>query len=468
MAVKFKRTKIIASLGPATDSMEAVTDLVAAGVNGIRLNLSHGNHEEHSRRIEWARAASENTGKPVAVIADLQGPKIRIGELPEDGIKLEEEDEVSFAYKTDYSSEGVIPLQYDLSQKVSPGELMFLSDGKLCVEIIDVVDGVVQTLVKVGGKLSSRKGINLPDTDLGGDIITHKDYTDVEFAVQQGADYIALSFVQRAEDVENLREFLQQRDPQVKIIAKIETKAALDNIEEIVAASDAVMIARGDLAIEVGPEVVPIAQRQIIGLAQQHGKIAIVATQMLASMTDSSQPTRAEVSDIATAVVCGTDCLMLSDETATGKYPVEAVKLMKKVSLYAETNSPVEPLFINMEDHTQASSIASAAITLAHQLQAKMIVAETASGRTARNIATHRPQMPIIMATTDQKVAQQLAIVYGSKSYCFQDAKEAGAKAIDEQQTRGNLEKEDLVVLTYGEYPGVAGGTDTIKVREVQ
>ncbi len=458
----------MASIGPATDNVECIEELIRAGVNGIRLNLSHGDHEEHARRVEWTRAASDDIGKPVAIVADLQGPKIRVGELPEDGVKLEEDAEVSFGYKTDYTASGVIPVQYDLSQKVKPGELLFLADGKLCAEIVDVVDGTINTQIKVGGKLQSRKGINLPDTDLGGDILTRKDYADVEFAVNQGVDYIALSFVQRGDDVASLREFLETRDPSVKIIAKIETKPALDNIEEIVAACDGVMIARGDLAIEVGPEVVPIAQRKIMGLAQQYGKIAIVATQMLASMTDSSQPTRAEVSDIATAVVCGADCLMLSDETATGNYPTEAVALMKKVSLYAETNSPVEPLYINMEDRTQASSIASAAITLAHQLQAEMIIAETASGKTARNIATHRPQMPIIMATNDQRVAQQLAVVYGSKSYCFQDAEKAGMQAIEEQKVKGSLEQGDLVVLTYGEQPGVTGGTDTIKVREVQ
>jgi pyruvate kinase len=468
MAVKFKRTKIMASLGPATDNMQCVENLIRTGVNGIRLNFSHGSHQEYERWIEWTRTASAEVGKPVAIVADLQGPKIHVGELPQEGVKLEEEGEISFGYKADYSESGVIPVQYDLSKKVNPGELLFLADGKLCAEIVDVGDGIITTNIKVGGKLHSRKGINLPDTDLGGDIITHKDYADIEFAIEQGVDYIALSFVQSGEDVTLLREFLEAREASVKIIAKIETNSALDNIEDVMAASDGVMVARGDLAVEAGPEVVPIAQRHIIGLAQHYGKIAIVATQMLASMTDSSQPTRAEVSDIATAVVCGADCLMLSDETATGNYPTEAVALMKKVSLYAETNSPVEPKFINMEDQTQGSSIASAAITLAHQLQAEMIIAETASGKTARNIAAHRPQMPIIMATTNQQVAQQLAVVYGSKSYYFQDAEKAGLQAVQKQQEGGGLEPGNLVVLTYGEHPGVAGGTDTIKVREVQ
>lgn len=466
MTVKFKRTKIIACIGPASDSPETVEGLIRAGVNGIRLNLSHGNHDEHAARIGWSRQASETIGKPVAVIADLQGPKIRVGDLPEEGVWLQEDGEAQFGYKADYARDEIIPLQYDLSKKVCPGEMMFLHDGKLCVEVTEVTEDIIKTQVKIGGRLTSRKGINLPDTDLGGDILTSKDYKDIEFILNQDVDYIALSFVQKAADVEQLQELLRERGSEIKVIAKIETKAALDNIEEIVNVCDGVMVARGDLAIEAGPEVVPIEQRRIIGLAQNSGKIVIVATQMLASMTDSAQPTRAEVSDISTAVVCGADCMMLSDETAAGKYPVESVKLMKKVSLYAETNSPVEPLFINMQDHSQSSSIASAAITLAHQLQAKMIIAETASGKTARNIATHRPQMPIIMVTSNKKVAQQLAIVYGGKSYYSEKAKGAGDKAITKLQKDGHLQKGDLTVLTYGEFPGVAGGTDTIKIRE--
>ncbi|MEX0668469.1 MAG: pyruvate kinase [Candidatus Saccharimonadales bacterium] len=466
--VKFKRTKIIASFGPSTEDPKVVKQLIEAGVNGVRLNLSHGTHESHQQHINNARSASEEIGKPIAIIVDLQGPKIRIGELPKEGVEIPVGDQVRFAHGASYLSDGVIPLQHDFADKIKPGESIYLFDGKLEVEVIGVDKGVINTKVITGGKLTSRKGINLPDTDLGGDILTTKDYEDINFAISSEADYIAMSFVQKAADINQLRSYLDEHGGEdIKIIAKIETKAGADNIDEITVVSDGVMIARGDLAIEVGPEVVPILQRKIIGLAQKYGKIAIVATQMLASMTDSPQPTRAEVSDIATAVICGADCLMLSDETNSGKYPVESVQLMKRVSLYTESNSPVEPLYINMEDDSQGSAIASAAITLAHQLKAKMIVAETASGRTARNIASHRPQMPIIMATTNRKVAQQLAIVYGGKSFYYKSPKGAGEKAIKDLKKHGNLRPKDMVVLTYGENPGVAGGTDTIKVREI-
>ncbi len=466
--VKFKRTKIIASFGPSTEDPKIVRELIEAGVNGVRLNLSHGTHASHAQHIKNAREASDELDKPIAIIVDLQGPKIRIGELPEGGIELKTDSEVKLSHGGNYEQDNVIPLQYDFSGKVNPGEPIYLFDGKIELEVMSVNSGVITAKVVTGGKLTSKKGINLPDTDLGGDILTTKDYEDINFAINNDADYIAMSFVQRASDIEQLRQYLDENGGgEIKIIAKIETKAAAESIEEITKVSDSVMIARGDLAIEVGPEVVPILQRKIIGLAQKYGKVAIVATQMLASMTDSPQPTRAEVSDIATAVICGADCLMLSDETNSGKYPVESVKLMKRVSLYTESNSPVEPLFMNMEDDSQGSAIASAAITLAHQLKAKMIVAETASGRTAKNIASHRPQMPIIMATTNKKVSQQLAIVYGGKSFYYKSPKGAGEKAIKDLKKHGNLREGDMLVLTYGENPGVAGGTDTIKVREI-
>lgn len=468
MAFKFKRTKILASLGPASDSAEIVERLVRVGINGARLNFSHGNHEGHAQRIEWVRQASARTEKPVAVVADLQGPKLRVGDLPEVGVELSDGAEIRLQYRGDYEQDQVIPLQYDFSDKVQPGEHMYLHDGKISAEVTAVNGGVITATVQYGGRLFSRKGINLPDTDMSGDILTEKDYRDLDFITNNDVNYVALSFVQRASDVEQLRQHLDSMQSAIKIIAKIETKAALDNIEEILQASDGVMVARGDLAIEAGPEVVPVRQREIIRLAQRYGKIVIVATEMLASMKDSATPTRAEASDISAAVVRGADCLMLSEETASGDHPVEAVKVMKRISLYTEQNLPADPLYINLDDTSQGSAIASAAITLAHQAQAKAIIAETATGKTARNIAAHRPQMPIIIATTNKRVAEELAIVYGGKSYYFDEPEGAGVRAINQLRDKGNLEVGDMVVLTYGKQPGAPGGTDTIKVREVE
>jgi pyruvate kinase len=321
----FKRTKIIATVGPATDSYEAVLKLVKLGANGLRLNFSHGSHEEHGQRISWIRKASREYGKPVAIIQDLQGPKIRLGDF--DGvINVRSGQSLTFKYKCDYTNTGFIPTQFDLSKKVKRGERIYLYDGKVRTTVVSVKDGLVHARVENDGILLKRKGINLPDTDFGGDTITLKDKKDLAFGSTQDIDYVAQSFVQSAADIRNMRLIMKRLGMSAKIIAKFETKSAMENMEEIVAETDVIMIARGDLAVEVAAESVPVIQRKLIGLGMKHMKPSIVATQMLFSMTESPEPTRAEVSDVATAVIVGADCVMLSDETANGKYPFEAVK----------------------------------------------------------------------------------------------------------------------------------------------
>jgi len=319
----FKRTKIIATVGPSTDSYEAIFGLIKAGANGIRLNFSHATPEQADRWIPWIRKASEEYGKPVAIIQDLQGPKIRLGDF--DGIyNVQRGQSISFAYKSDFATTGHLPTQYDLSTKVKRGERLYLFDGRVRTVVTSVKDGVVYARADNEGILIKRKGMNLPDTDFGGDIITKKDRTDLVYGSTQDIDYVALSFVQTADDIVNLRKLLDGLGSSAKVIAKIETKAAVENIESIIQEVDAVMIARGDLAVETPAESVPIVQRQIIGLGMRYAKPTIVATQMLISMTEMPEPTRAEVSDIATAVLVGADCVMLSDETASGQYPIVA------------------------------------------------------------------------------------------------------------------------------------------------
>ncbi|MET0779784.1 MAG: pyruvate kinase, partial [Candidatus Saccharimonadales bacterium] len=305
----YKRTKIIATVGPATDSYEAIYKLIASGVNGIRCNFSHGTYEERDRQIPWVRKAAAELGKPVAIIQDLQGPKIRLGDF-EGVIEIKTGDHLSFEYKTDYPHSGHIPIQYDLSAKVKPGERMYLFDGRIKMEITAVREGVVYAKAMNGGAIIKRKGMNLPDTDFGGDILTKKDMEDIAYGAKQDFDYVATSFVQTAGDIENLRRILLEHNQHAKIIAKIETKAAVDNIEAIVKASDAIMVARGDLAVETPAESVPVVQRQIIGFGLKYAKPTIVATQMLISMTEMPEPTRAEVSDVATAVFEGADAIM--------------------------------------------------------------------------------------------------------------------------------------------------------------
>lgn len=462
----FKQTKILASLGPASDSQKIVEQLLSAGANGVRLNFSHGTHEEQGRRIAWARAASKKLNKPVAIVADLQGPKIRLGDLPPDGVELKFGHDVRFAYRADYEATGILPIQYDFSKNIKVGEIIYLWDGKLQAKVTHVRDGVITAQVLVGGRLTSRKGINLPDTDLGGDIITAKDLADVKYAASQQCDYVALSFVQRAADIHRLCKFVKKLNSDMQIIAKIETPMALTYIDEIVQAADGVMVARGDLAIEAGAEVVPVMQRKITGLTRKYRKFVIIATQMLASMVDAPQPTRAEVSDVATAAITGVDCVMLSDETNNGKYPVQAVKTMKRILTYTEDNMPVKAVYADQESVAARAPLSAAAVSLGHQIGAKMLVAETKTGDTALNLSDMRPTIPIIVATPDHRVAQKLAIVYACRSYYIKNTKMAATEAISLVEKEKRLVKGEKAVLVYGYGPEHGSLTDTIRVYE--
>jgi pyruvate kinase len=327
----------------------------------------------------------------------------------------------------------------------------------------------VRAVADTAGILIKRKGINLPDTDFAGDIITSKDRADLVWGSAQDIDYVALSFVQTAKDIARLRTLLRGMNSTAKVIAKIETGAAVENLEEIVQESDAVMIARGDLAVETPSESVPIVQRRIIGLGLRYDTPTIVATQMLASMTQTPEPTRAEVSDIASAVIVGADSVMLSDETASGKYPVEAVKIMKKVILYTEDHMPLTVSFPDNEQYsTRQTSISKAVVGLAQDIEAQAIVVETKSGATALHIAALRSEIPLIAVASDKRVGQQLAIVYGAKSYIRPVDAHAADKLTDWLRKSRVLSKGDVVVTASGRHPGVVGTTDTIKVRVLE
>jgi pyruvate kinase len=319
------------------------------------------------------------------------------------------------------------------------------------------------------GILIQRKGINLPDTDFAGDVITEKDKADLAWGSEKDIDYVAMSFVQTAADIEHMQRLIKNLGSPRRVIAKVETKLAVENLESIVQAVDAVMVARGDLAVETLPESVPIVQRKIIGLGLKYGKPTIVATQMLASMTEMPEPTRAEVSDVATAVLVGADCVMLSDETASGQYPIEAVNIMKRVITYTQTHAPVKAVFPNDEDRvvSRQLAISRGIISLADSIRASAIVAETKSGATALQIAAERPEIPLIAVTDDARTAQQLAIVYSVKSYVRPASKQAATKLTDFLRETHVFKKGDIIVTASGQYPGVVGTTDTIKVRQL-
>jgi pyruvate kinase len=371
-----------------------------------------------------------------------------------------------FEYDADYERSGHIPTQYDLSDKVKRGETIYLFDGKVRTTVTSVTGKHVHVHVENDGMIIKRKGMNLPDTDFGGDIITDKDKADLAFGSTQDIDYVAQSFAQTASDVRALRRLMKTLGMQAKIITKFETKSAVEHMEEIVEETDAIMIARGDLAVETPAESVPIIQRKLIGLGLRYAKPTIVATQMLLTMTETPEPTRAEVSDVATAVIVGADCVMLSDETASGQYPVEAVHVMKRIIMYTQENAPLSVIFPSSnQDPSKHDAICSAVINLADATHAKAIVAETKSGATAIKISSMRPGRPVLAVTSDKRVAQQLVLVYGLKTYVRPDDKHQATKLTNWLQQKRVLKSGDMVVTASGKYPGVVGATDTIKVR---
>ena len=475
MSNTFKRTKILATLGPATNSPEKIKQLIEAGANGFRLNFSHGSYEERLDQIKWIRDASAEVGRTVAILQDLQGPKIRLGVLKDNHLDVKAGDDIVLDHAIqEHDGSMNLPIQYNLANKVKVGEPVYLFDGKIRGEMIErVSDTAIKIRILNDGFLMSRKGLNLPDTDFGGDILTPKDLADVEFGADKDIDFVALSFIQSADDINNLRQIMLSHGSTAQIIAKVETKAAIEmeSLKEIVKAADGVMIARGDLAVETSPEIVPIVEREAIRLCRKYGKLSIVATQMLASMVDNPEPTRAEVSDVATAVILGADVVMLSDETANGSYPVEAVKMMAKTVRYTQSRWPMNDMPIEYgEKNRRRNAIANAAVVVANQVDADVIIAETKSGATAARIAACRPELPIAAVTPNKRVAQQLALSYATRSYVRKEGEHVGTKLAKELLDWGTFGRDDKLtaVVVSGRQSGVAGGTDTLRVRVVE
>lgn len=471
----YKRTKILATIGPASDSEEMIEKLITGGINGARLNFSHGSYEEHAAKIAKIREISAKLGTNIAILQDLQGPKIRLGEIVNNHYDVNEGDELILDYAVkEHDGGNILPVQYNLAEKVKVGEPVFIFDGKVRTEVVEVMsDTAIRLKVLNKGYVASRKGLNLPDTDFGGDVITKKDMADIEFGATQDIDYVAMSFVQTAQDIHNVRQILASHNSNAQVIAKIETKMAVqdEELEKIVLASDGVMIARGDMAYEVAPEVVPIVQRKIVALCRKHGKLSIVATQTMGSMVDNPQPTRAEVSDVANAVIQGADVVMLSDESAMGKYPYETVRTMRSVIRYTQENAAVAPIddIVERSDNIALNAISLAAVELAEQIDADALVVETKSGQTAATVAANRPALPIVSVTSDARVAQQLCLNYATRSFVRPDGEFAGFELAKELKANGFFgdKEEVVVVIVSGRQAGVSGGTDTIRVRTV-
>ena len=476
MSKLFKRTKILATVGPATNTPELIEEMIIAGVNGCRLNCSHGSNEERDQQIKWIREAAEKKGRAIAILQDLQGPKIRLGILKDNHLDVKRGDNLILEAGVGYEHDGSmrVPVQYNLADKVKVGEPLSMFDGKIKAKVVDIV---TETAIKVeilnDVFIMSKKGLNLPETDFGGDILTEKDIADIEYGAGCDYDYVSLSFVQNAGDILKLKQMLLALGSEAKVIAKIETKKAIssdEHLEEIVKAADGIMVARGDMAVEAGAEVVPIIQRKLIAMCRAYGKPCIVATQMLSSMVDSPEPTRAEVSDVATAVVQGADVVMLSDETANGKYPIEAVKEMKKVILYTQNHSRVAAISKKAEaENVIQSEISSAAARMAEKIDADVIICQTASGATAMTMAGQRPNVPIVSVTPNVRVANQLALIYANAAFVRPYSPDFGFELAKELKG-GYLktkdgEKDLLAVIVSGNKNNI--GTDTIKVRYV-
>ncbi len=412
-----RRAKIVCTLGPASSTPEQVGELIEAGMNMARLNFSHGSHEDHAKLINVVRAEAERREKPIAVLMDLQGPKIRVGRFEKGQVELTPGAE--FTITTDTSVQGdehrVSTTYAGLCGDVKPGDQILLDDGYLSLAVTEVTGHDVKTIVVAGGTLKNNKGINLPGVEVSAPALSDKDRADIGWGLRMGVDFVALSFVQRAEDVLEAKRLLTADGVRIPVIAKIEKPQALEQLEAIIAASDGIMVARGDLGVELGPEKVPLIQKRLIERTNAHGKIVITATQMLESMIHQPRPTRAEASDVANAVLDGTDAVMLSGETASGKYPVESVKTMARIIREIETSAHyrqwIEPPQLEMA--VSANAIAHAAVIAAKAMKIKVIACVTNSGGVARLISEYRPEANVVALTDDEVTYRRLALVWG-------------------------------------------------------
>ncbi len=464
------RTKIVGTLGPSSNTAESIRALVEAGLDVARINFSHGTHEQHARTIATVRDVSAAVGRPVAILGDLQGPRIRIGDLP---APRELEAGMSLVLVPEHlAGDGDIPVTYDeLGNDVLAGNRILVNDGLIELLVTAVEGARVTATVVHGGPLSSHKGMNLPGIAVSAPSITDKDKADIAFAVANDLDALALSFVRRADDIESLRSLIPKT---ILVVAKIEKDVALFNIEEILRASDAVMVARGDLGVELPFEEVPIAQKNIIALANRMGRPVITATQMLESMIENPRPTRAEASDVANAILDGTDCVMLSAETAAGAYPRLAVEAMRRIIHEIETHprslnaGRVERRVLSGVNTEEA--IAAATVAAVRMLDAPLVVVFTKSGFTARIVASHRPSVPILALTDEPRVCRQLSLVWGVIPRLVPTARgydHMVAMALREALDLGLVTKGDRVLVTAGVPFDVPGTTNLLKVETV-
>ncbi len=462
-----RRTKIVATIGPASSTLETVRELVRAGMDAARLNMSHGEHDDHAERARLVRQIQAEEGRPLALIADLQGPKLRIGDL-EQPIRLETGSHVTVIGEA-AASDGELPvLPAVIGEVLKPGDDVLIDDGLVRLRVQEVAGGRALCEVVVGGAVSSHKGVNLPGVPLPIPSLTSKDVDDLQFALSLGVDFVALSFVRRADDVRELKKIVEDAGSHAHVIAKIEKAEAIECLDEVLEVTDAVMVARGDLGVEIGAADVPLLQKRIILKALQQGTPVITATQMLESMVHQAEPTRAEASDVANAVLDGTSAVMLSGETAVGEYPVQSVAIMDRIARAVEPSLGYRHQIPEAsEEPTIGRAMSNAACDLAEALGAEAIIVPTFTGRTASAVARLRPRRPIVALTHHEWALQQMALEWGVTPLAIgetHNVEDLWAQSLEAVRAAGIVARGDRVVITAGTAVNIPGTTNVIKL----
>ncbi|MGW8332379.1 pyruvate kinase [Streptomyces sp. NPDC055897] len=469
-----RRSKIVCTLGPAVDSHEQLVALIEAGMSVARFNFSHGSQAEHQARYDRVRKAAEKTGRAVGVLADLQGPKIRLAKFAEGPVELVRGDEFTITAEDVPGDKSICGTTYKgLPGDVAKGDPILINDGNVELKVVSVEGPRVKTIVIEGGVISDHKGINLPGAAVNVPALSEKDIEDLRFALNMGCDLVALSFVRDADDVKDVHKVMDEVGRRVPVIAKVEKPQAVANMEGVVAAFDGVMVARGDLAVEYPLEKVPMVQKRLVELCRRNAKPVIVATQMMESMITNSRPTRAEASDVANAILDGADAVMLSAESSVGAYPIETVKTMSKIVEAAEEellSKGLQPLVPGKKPRTQGGSVARAACEIADFLDGKALVAFTQSGDTARRLSRYRTCQPILAFTTDPSTRNQLALSWGVETYVVPhvDSTDAMVDLVDAELLKLNrYSAGDTMVITAGSPPGIPGTTNMVRVHQL-
>lgn len=470
-----RKSKIVCTIGPASESLENIKKLILAGMNVARLNFSHGDFEEHGNRIKTIRQASKELGKTVAILLDTKGPEIRTGKLEVEPIELVQDEYLTLTTEEILGDQNRISITYsDLPNDVQVGSTILIDDGLIGLTVVDIQGTEIKTRIVNGGTIKSKKGVNVPGVSISLPGITEKDTNDIVFGIGQDIDFIAASFVRKASDVLEIRALLEKHNAShIQIISKIENQEGVDNLDEILAASDGLMVARGDLGVEIPAEDVPLAQKLMIQKCNIAGKPVITATQMLDSMQRNPRPTRAEASDVANAIFDGTDAIMLSGETAAGKYPVESVLTMSRIAEKAESALNHREIFMKQQiaqETTVTEAISQSVAISALDLNAKAIISSTVTGHTARVVSKYRPKSQIIAVTTQERTMRQLALVWGVTPVFGNEATstdELLETALKGGKASGLVKAGDLVVITAGIPLGRSGSTNLVKVDTI-